>query len=338
MWLSGGIFQDFCCWATQVHLRAVIQEQKPKSTSRALNKQLQNVWIHLFPSLSWSNKVSLSTLPFVSSLNNMNDMLKLNFCDRSLKDKSFHKMTGKNLETKKLNSSLNSGSVVSSTTPVVYYCDPIKKNYCDPIKNYCDPIKKLLRSNKKTIVIQYFFTTRWMSLNLHLWQPWGQETDLDRDVCRLTPIVGWQALTLQHFHLDKTRMSSAESLDWPWIDLTRIYSDTHTWSSVRALRCVSLTEILQEVRNIWKLNLLKFDRFRLIWSFHLPRAPGSWLTHWPRGGADCGLQTNIFFFLWKKSIVIWKRKFFGDLCNWIGLVDVSSWYEIRLDDLLFYQN
>ena len=130
MWLSGGIFQDFCCWATQVHLRAVIQEQKPKSTSRALNKQLQNVWIHLFPSLSWSNKVSLSTLPFVSSLNNMNDML--NFRDWPHKDKLFHKIwenDWKNLETKKLNSSLNSGSVVSSTTPVVYYCDQIK-NYC----------------------------------------------------------------------------------------------------------------------------------------------------------------------------------------------------------------
>ena len=90
MRLSGGIFQDFCCWATQVHLRAVIQEQKPKSTSRALNKQLQNVWIHLFPSLSWSNKVSLSTLPFVSSLNNMNDMLNFRVCPH--KDKSFHKI------------------------------------------------------------------------------------------------------------------------------------------------------------------------------------------------------------------------------------------------------
>ena len=196
MWLSGGIFQDFCCWATQVHLRAVIQEQKPKSTSRALNKQLQNVWIHLFPSLSWSNKVSLSTLPFVSSLNNMNDMLKLNFCDRSLKDKSFHKMTGKNLETKKLNSSLNSGSVVSSTTPVVYYCNQIKKTIA--------------------FKIRFFSTTRWICLNLHLWQPWGQETDLDRDVCRLTPIVGWQALTLQHFHLEKTgSLQHSLILDWP---------------------------------------------------------------------------------------------------------------------------
>ena len=105
-------------------------------------------------------------------------------------------MTGKNLETKKLNSSLNSGSVVSSTTPVVYYCNQIKKTIA--------------------FKIRFFSTTRWICLNLHLWQPWGQETDLDRDVCRLTPIVGWQTLPLQHFHLEKTgSLQHSLILDWP---------------------------------------------------------------------------------------------------------------------------
>ena len=131
MWLSGGMCQDFCCWATQVHLRAVIQEQKPKSTSRALNKQLQKVWIHLFPSLSWSNKVSLSTLPFVSSLNNMNDMLNFRVCPH--KDKSFHKIWENDWkkpgdEEAELLIELRVSGVLDNPSRVLLQSN--KKNYC----------------------------------------------------------------------------------------------------------------------------------------------------------------------------------------------------------------
>lgn len=94
----------------------------------------------------------------------------------------------------------------------------LKKRSCDILTRYKAPgykeaellvelwISRVFHNPRCVLMMHpvQCFVNLFLDLNVcidHLWQPRGQETELDGDVCRLAPIVGRQPLTLQHFHL-----------------------------------------------------------------------------------------------------------------------------------------